>query len=384
MARRFVEPAIFLLLLCPALLPAAPDSPGTPPLVLSFVGDIMHHRENAEMPDYDRLYDAVREALRSDDLSFANVEFPVDPSHPPAGYPLFNGSAEYLRAAVRGGIDVLSLANNHTFEMGASGVRATLETVEALAAAAGPATAVVAANGIRRSADEPIELTTIERRGWRIGFVSVTSFSNVPGSSAYINLVDYSDDGVRSSFLDLVRRWSSEVDVLVVGVHAGVEYATSPAAGKVAFFRDLADAGADIVWGHHPHVLQPWERRGGALIIYSAGNFVSAQRRHQSPSVPAGRWAPTGDTAIYRVRVERGATGIRVTSVETPLYTVFNHPEDGLVVRSFDEVLVAPQALEWRAFYFARYAVMRRFMHGAGTLRSMSISRPRSADAAPP
>lgn len=368
MARRLVETSVALLLLVAsssgfATEPFVIDSyvpTERPPLVLSFVGDIMHHRLNAEMPDYDRLYDAVRPLLDVDDVSFANIEFPIDSSREPAGYPLFNGTRAYLEAAVRGGFDVLALANNHTFDLREAGVRGTSAIVARLASQTG-----VRANGVRAEPGAPIALTRIHHRGWLIGFVSVTAFSNVSGSSGHINLVDYFDAGARAAFLAQVRRWAGEVDLLVVGIHAGVEYETTPAAHKVDFFREVSDAGAQIVWGHHPHVLQPWEPRDGRLIIYSAGNFVSGQRRHQSPWVPVGRWAPTGDTAIYQVRVERDAGGARVTTVRTALYTMIADPTHGLVVRSFDDVLAGELPVAWRAFYLARYSAARRLVDAA-------------------
>ena len=369
MARRFGEAAFVLLLLLapssgratePFLIDPLPEA-DRPPLVLSFVGDIMHHRRNAEMPDYDRLYDEVRPLLSVDDLSFANIEFPVDPSREPAGYPLFNGSRDYLEAAVRGGFDVLALANNHTFDLGESGVLGTSAVVADLIASAG-----VRASGIRSAPGSPITLTRIHHRGWLIGFVSIASFSNVPGSSRHVNLVGYLDDGARAAFVDRVRDWSGEVDLLVVAIHDGIEYSTTPAAHKVDFFRQVSDAGAHIVWGHHPHVLQPWEPREGRLIVYSAGNFVSAQRRYQSPYVPVGRWAPTGDAAIYQARVERGPTGARVTRVRTRLRTMVDDPHHGLVLRSFDRVLADDLSLAWRAFYLARYAAARRLVTTAG------------------
>jgi len=66
----------------------------------------MHHEINADTPDYDRIYDSARHLLHIDDLSFANIEFPVDPAREPAGYPIFNGTVEYLEAAVRAGFDL--------------------------------------------------------------------------------------------------------------------------------------------------------------------------------------------------------------------------------------------------------------------------------------
>jgi poly-gamma-glutamate synthesis protein (capsule biosynthesis protein) len=342
-----------------------------PPLVLSFVGDIMHHERNAEMPDYDRLYDAVAGLLQIDDLSFANVEFPIDPSRPPAGYPIFNGSVAYLEAAVRAGFDVFALANNHTFDLGVPGVAATRSVMESVAAQSG-----VVANGIRARERGPIELSVIVHRGWRIGFVSITSISNAGSSWPHIHLVNYFDDRARAEFLSDVSAWRDEVDLLIVGIHAGDEYIPQPAPHKVEFFRQLADAGASIVWGHHSHVLQPWERRGESLIIYSAGNFISAQRRYQSPFVPFGRWAPTGDTAIYQVRVEASAARAAITEVRTPAFTTIDDPVHGLVLRSFEDVLAGPLDRHWRAFYFARYSAMRGLGSGQQFAPDLRIPTP--------
>ncbi len=341
-------------------LAVEPDLPRVdgprPSLTLSFVGDIMHHLVNAEMPDYDRLYDAVRDVLAVDDLSFANIEFPVDPAQEPAGFPVFNGSVAYIEAAIRGGFDVFALANNHTYDLGPAGVAATREVFRDL-----EARAAIFTNGIRSERGAELAATEIVYRGWRIGFVSITSFSNVWGSGPYINLVDYLNPTARSRFLDRVRSWSEEFDLLIISVHAGSEYVLSPVGHKVEFFRELSDAGAAVVWGHHPHVLQPWEHRNGGVIIYSAGNFISAQRRHQSPYVPFGRWAPTGDTAIFQVRVEDRQGGVESRLVRIPAFTKYLDPEHGLVLRTFDEVIAGELSLPWRAFYLARYAFMRRF-----------------------
>jgi len=74
-------------------------------LLLGFVGDIMAHNVNYHMADYSRIYDGVSGILRSDDLTFANLEFPVDPALPQMTYPRFNNHPAYVRAAVEAGIE---------------------------------------------------------------------------------------------------------------------------------------------------------------------------------------------------------------------------------------------------------------------------------------
>ncbi|MFW5685851.1 MAG: CapA family protein [Spirochaetota bacterium] len=355
--------AVAVLLLCPGRASAAePDALGwvshdvLPPLTLSFVGDIMHHRLNAEMPDYDRLYDSPRHLLQVDDLSFANTEFPVDPEREPAGYPLFNGTVAYVEAAIRAGFDVFSLANNHTYDLGRTGVAATRRVFADL-----QSRARIVVNGIRAVAGAPLEVSAIGIRGWRVGFIAITAFSNAAGAGPHVHLVDYLRADDRAGFLAQVSAWSREYDLLVVSVHAGAEYVTEPVDHKASFLRDISDAGAHIVWCHHSHVLQPTERRGNRLIIHSAGNFVSAQRRHQSPYLPFGRWAPTGDTAVFQVRVERRADGPAVSALRTPPFTMHDDPVHGLVLRTFEEVLASETNTSWLDFYRERSRVMADF-----------------------
>lgn len=359
--RNLILFTVAILVWAAAAVPVSPVEPDHAsaerlPLVLSFVGDIMHHELTAEMSDYDRLYDAVRGLLDVDDLSFANIEFPVDPSREPSGYPIFNGTVEYVEAAIRAGFDVFSLANNHTYDLGESGVAATRDVFRSLSDRAH-----IAVSGIREYPGAPLSVTELRRRGWRIGFLAITSFSNVWGSDAHINLVNYRDPAAREQLLRSVRQWRDEYDLLIVSVHDGVEYVLSPPSRTIGFFRDLSDAGVDIIWGHHPHVLQPWEHRNGRVIIYSAGNFVSAQRRHQNPFIPFGRWGPTGDTAVFQVGVVDRDGHPESRLIRAPVFTTFDHPEHGLVLTTVEQTLVEDMSLAWRAFYLARFAFFRGF-----------------------
>ena len=340
------------------------DAPAPESLFLTFVGDIMHHDVNASMPDYDELYRSVRSVLSRDDLSFANIEFPVDPSRAPSGYPKFNGTVDYIHAAIRSGFDVFSLANNHTFDWGRSSADATLASFDAIAEETG-----TFHNGIRPNPGYTLEPTVIHKNGWTIGFLSLTAFSNVPGAAAHVHQVDYHTAAGRKRVMDAVASMAARFDLLVVSVHAGTEYVLTPDPAKTEFFRDLVDAGADIVWGHHPHVLQPYEivetDGGNRLIMYSTGNFVSGQRRYQQPLLALGRWAPTGDTALFQVQVARAGDDSSVGAVRTPVITVLNHPEYGLVLRTFGEVMAEQLSIQWRSFYLVRYAVMRSYRDAA-------------------
>ena len=112
-----------------------------------------------------------------------------------------------------------------------------------------------------------------------------------------------------------------QADAVVVSVHWGIEYEQQPRETEVALARRLADAGALVVLGHHPHVLQPVElypRADGrtALIAYSLGNFVSNQSRHYVHGVTPEKVGATRDGVILRAELARRDYGRGVVRVE--------------------------------------------------------------------
>ena len=90
----------------------------------------MMHAVNHVTADYRDIYRDVETLLRDDDLTFANLEFPVDPGRPYGDFPRFNGTPAYLQAAVDAGIDAFSLANNHAFDGAEEGVLQTLRSLD--------------------------------------------------------------------------------------------------------------------------------------------------------------------------------------------------------------------------------------------------------------
>jgi len=365
----------------PVRVPAARTRPPLPDgatgqLTLTFVGDIMAHRPNYLMPDYNRIYDAVRNAFLSDDLTFANLEFPVDPTRPYSTYPHFNVHPEYVRAAVRAGVDVFSLANNHATDQEAEGVLETLSSLGNIVKIYAERGGAVAGrprrlyfSGLRPARVTQYSATLIRRDGWRIGFIALTQFVNDPrpgDGSDRVNVLDYRDRAATERFLRWVRLVSPNYDLFVVSYHGGVEYQTRPDPRKVAFFEALLQRGCDIVWAHHPHVLQPWHtvwlpdgRRG--LILYSTGNFISGQTWFLTPEDHDARRAFTGDTALFKVTVTRSGTRGSVTDVETTLLAAYRDPADGIVVRPLAE-LAREDKSAWGAYYSERLAAMKRLV----------------------
>jgi len=353
---------------------AVTEEVGRRPISLSFAGDIMAHDVNYSRLPYDRIYERVAGLLTKDTLTFGNLEFPLDPSKTMAGYPRFNVHSSYVEAAIAAGFDVFSVANNHVTDQGPESVIATYDEMKRLELTHG-----VKWSGLRRSAFDAIVPESIEMNGWRIGFLAITQFLNLYSGSQYVYLVDYKDPGIREDFVEYVGRLAETYDLFVVSCHGGIEYAVEPDSIKLTFFRELIRAGVDIVWAHHPHVLQPWyvEKVDGSdkLILASCGNFISGQTWHLEPHDVAHPRAWTGDSAVFRVRVgwidaDAGATAApglggdaTVVAVEPFLITNYRHPEWGMVVVPFDELALIPMSPEWRRYYRLRLPEVAKIVY---------------------
>ena len=249
-----------------------PDPEKAPTLEMTFVGDVIfgRYRESGydPIPEGDHeVFDEVAELLRSD-LLVGNLETPLVrelPSTSPIGARFqFGASFEHAQHLVRGGFTAMSLANNHWFDMRLEGVEQTPVLLEELG--------IVPLGAAHKP--PRFEVVTIERNGWRVGFVAATTRTNAVlreelPQTPYLRTRDLVD-----TLGPLLQGARDTHDLLVVGLHWGDEYADAPDFGQVKAARGLIEAGADLVIGHHPHVLQAVEVHAGGLIAYSLGNFL--------------------------------------------------------------------------------------------------------------
>jgi hypothetical protein len=278
-----------------AALPSAPTEPErlavrepnepvrAASLELTFVGDVvlgryLEHRGQAvfvEMhPAHADPFAAVAGLLDAD-VVVGNLESPIVrelPSRSPIAHRnQFAGSAAHLGQLERAGFHVLSLANNHFFDLGVPG---QLDGPHALADAG------LFAIGASRSEMPLLRVETLEVDGWRIGFLAFATVRNHPGppEGPYLPFTSLSALAELDTELALAR---ADHDLLIAVVHWGTEYAERVGASNRMAARGLLASGVDLVIGHHPHVLQAIERReSGAhsardgLIAYSLGNFL--------------------------------------------------------------------------------------------------------------
>jgi len=246
---------------------AEPEPPE--PIRITLVGDIMlggSADEFMRRHGHDYAFAGVADELARADVLFGNLEGPLTDGGEPAAdkqYLFRTPPAKVAPALARAGFDVLSLANNHTLDYGATGLfdtRTALFDAGIHAVGAGSDLA-----GARRAA-------IVERKGHKVGFLAYSNtfpeeFWAGPGTPG-------TAFGHRAHVEADVRALGERVDTVVVSFHWGRESTTELRDYQPMLARAAIDAGADIVAGHHPHVLQGVERYGGGVILYSLGNFT--------------------------------------------------------------------------------------------------------------
>lgn len=284
-------------------------------LKFSFIGDIMAHDVNFMMKDFSVMYENVAEYLLSDDLTFGNLEFPIDNSLPYSTYPNFNVHNEYVEAVINAGVDVFSLANNHSNDQGSGGVMATIDSVKMLQRKYDKAEhRKIYFSGLRQTAFDGLDVQIICKNNLRIAFVSVTEVLNIYNESRHKVQFYYYNKEYRREFTEKVAEIKNRTkcDLFVLSVHtAEPEYVRKTTDLRKEYFRGLAESGADIIWAHHPHVVQAWEKyitqdKREVLIMYSMGNFISGQRYRMNYKNPGAFREYTGDSYILKVAVSRG------------------------------------------------------------------------------
>lgn len=213
-------------------------------------GDVMLGRtvmtKSLDLGDPTYPFRKVGDSLKSADLVFINLENPIV-SHCPSKFDglIFCADPKMVEGLSFAGIDIVTLANNHTLNYGNKGFEETKK--------------VLADNGI--SYVEAGNLVIKVVNGIKFGFLGFDFTSKAPTDA------DYS----------LVRDSDKKVDVLVIGVHWGAEYQGRASGSQREWARRLVEAGADVIAGHHPHWVQDMEKINGKPVYYSLGNFVFDQ-----------------------------------------------------------------------------------------------------------
>jgi len=213
------------------------------------------------------VYGDLLPILRGADYRIVNLESPLDPAD---GFIVksgaaFTGEPRHAAALTAGGFGAAVMANNHTFDCGDKGFFATRETLRQ------NGIAPVGAGADLAEAREPL---AIEVNGVKILLFAISEGEDMRGATA-------DTPGVRpwevEELAAEIRRAKGSCDAVVVSAHCGLEYQPYPSFYVWEAFRRWAEAGADLILGHHPHVPQGMTRFGGVPAYFSLGNFVFYQ-----------------------------------------------------------------------------------------------------------
>lgn len=260
---------LLALLALVLLLPAGSEGNGGEPITLVAVGDILLDRgvrRQLENHGYAYPYLQVKGIFQEADIAFANLECPLTTGGVPVLKDralIFCGDPENGAALREAGFTLLSLANNHSMDYGGEGLSATLAVLEENG---------ILPLGAGRSAAEARQPVYVGVKGNIIGFLGYSLFP----PEGYIVLPRH-PQVARVDFERMpaeIAAAGENCDFLVVSFHWGREYDyyASEQQRELAYL--AVDSGAELVLGHHPHVLQGIELYRDKLIFYSLGNFV--------------------------------------------------------------------------------------------------------------
>lgn len=237
---------------------------------LAAIGDVAvigAVRARARRDGADAPFAALAPRLRAADVGFANLESPVGAPElvRPERSSEFWQSSDVPAALAGAGVRVVSLANNHMMDCGDEGLRRTL----AACRAAGLAT--IGAGATLAEARQPARF---EIAGRRTVWLAYGSSMRDAATAERAGIAPLDPALVRED----LQRWRAEADVLVVSAHWGSMYVDYPPPRVLRDAEAMLAAGADVVLGHHPHVLQGARREGRGLVLYSLGDAVFDSR----------------------------------------------------------------------------------------------------------
>ena len=253
-------------------------------LTLSFVGDCSiggkpdsrgkegTYTAVVDEKGFDWPFSLVREYLEADDFSFANNEGVFTGGNRTQNKNTVLGALpEYARVYLHSGIDAVNTVNNHCLDYLDAGYTDTLQTLDGL--------------GIRYFGSL---YPDTKRQREQLGIFDV---KGVRLGAAGFSYPQTADLPVIASRIQALRKAGCQL--VIISLHWGREELTTPKAWQIDLARGIIDAGADVIWGHHPHILQQVQFYKGKPIFYSTGNFTFGAIKNLDP-----------DTGIFQLRYD--------------------------------------------------------------------------------
>lgn len=279
---------LLLLTGCGAPAPPSPAPHERPPVIV-ITGDILLAGRAQRLIEEEgpaAPFAEVSAALRGADLAIGNLECALSTRGKRADKKYtFRADPTTAAALSEAGFDIITLANNHSVDYGRE---ALADTMQALREAG---IAFVGAGEDAERARQPVTMAA----GEPPVKIAVLAFSNMEPVSFYAGPSRPGTNPAQPSVIkQSVSAARRQADIVIALFHWGGERDPSPTARQRELAYAAADAGADLVVGHHPHVLQGFERRGHSLIAYSLGNFLFPSRGERRSTMVL-RYSPRRD-----------------------------------------------------------------------------------------
>lgn len=247
------------------------------PITLLFVGDIMLDRgvewkvKTVGNNDWTYPFAYIQETLSNADLTFGNLESIISNKGVKVGSIYsFRADPASIEALTFAGFDVLSIANNHSFDYTREALEDTLLYLQ---------DAGISFTGGGFTSQQAISPLVKEIRETKIAFFGYTNLGSPLWQATETQAgIAWADSASLPFIAKSIQGAKTESDIVVVSLHAGEEYTQEPNAFQKTFAQAAIDAGADLVVMHHAHVVQPLEQYRQGWIAYGLGNFLFDQK----------------------------------------------------------------------------------------------------------
>ncbi|CAI6026176.1 hypothetical protein PAECIP112173_00453 [Paenibacillus sp. JJ-100] len=262
-------------------------------VIIHFVGDIQFSGKVAELLEkngYDYPFAKLGSMFQKDDLTIGNLETPVTHGGTSAldkTY-VYKSSPKALQAMATAGFDAVNLANNHILDQGVEGLVDTLTYLKEYG---------ISHAGAGMNDTEAYEPAYFERKGIKIALLGFSRVVPVASWKAEGNRAGVAEAYDSTRAIKAIQAARKKADLVIVVAHWGEERVSTPNADQTRLGHEFVDAGADLVIGGHPHVLQGLEYYKGKWIAYSTANFIFSKSTNEE----------TWKTAVFQASCNRDA-----------------------------------------------------------------------------
>jgi len=272
----------------------APQPSGTSgDVIINIVGDMQFSGKVAEVLDkngYDYAFAKLGGMFKEDDLTIGNLETPITLGGTGAVNKTFvyKSSPKALAAMVAAGFDAVNLANNHILDQGVEGLVDTLTYLKEYG---------IEHVGAGMNQDEAYAPVYMERKGMKIALLGFSRVVPETSWKAEGNRAGVAEAYSSVAAVKAIKEARKHADLVIVVAHWGEERVSTPNSDQTRLAHEFVDAGADLIIGGHPHVLQGVELYKGKWIAYSTGNFIFSRSTTEE----------TWKTAVFQARCSADA-----------------------------------------------------------------------------